>query len=361
MKCSKPAVVDTMAAPIKMDELLVSWLGSDEVYENVLSLIDNYRAAQQKQNDKQLVKSKSGLSPPGSPKSSSSKRKGGGEDGTSNGGGDDQASNESTGSPRGVIPPFYPLRAHNGREFRRRRTPPRQYDTWDPLPPSENVENKSNVKTTPTLKIMGTGEDKTASADHPDDEGDTNDPNNVICVRDQVQAIYAEHGQDPPLTSPGSVDSSSESNDDDELGSRSRFKTTSIGMDDDPRRNRKYLTMDSFVRITKEVFRLPSFFNAPLYQRILDLWNVSPGGGGTGASDMEVVTYEILRWYWMEEMEPYDAPERFYRLVKQPENDFIVRDDFLPYIKALLNEHPVSFFHSHVLVEEKTTLETDSS
>ena len=78
-----------------------------------------------------------------------------------------------------------------------------------------------------------------------------------------------------------------------------------------------------------------------LYQRILDLWNASPRGGGSGASDMEVVTYEILRWYWMEEMEPYDAPERFYRLVKQPENDFIVRDDFLPYIKALLNEHPV--------------------
>ena len=32
-----------MAASIKMDELLVSWLGSDAVYENVLSLIEKKR------------------------------------------------------------------------------------------------------------------------------------------------------------------------------------------------------------------------------------------------------------------------------------------------------------------------------
>ena len=42
-------------------------------------------------------------------------------------------------------------------------------------------------------------------------------------------------------------------------------------------------------------------------------------------------------------MEPYDPPERFFRLVKQPDQDCILRDDFLPYIKALLNDHPVRF------------------
>ena len=30
-------------------------------------------------------------------------------------------------------------------------------------------------------------------------------------------------------------------------------------------------------------------------------------------------------------------------IVKQPDEDCILRDDFLPYIKALLNDHPVSF------------------
>ena len=33
-------------AAIKMDELLVSWLGSDEVYENVMELIESYRRAE---------------------------------------------------------------------------------------------------------------------------------------------------------------------------------------------------------------------------------------------------------------------------------------------------------------------------
>jgi serine/threonine-protein phosphatase 2A regulatory subunit B'' len=55
-----------------------------------------------------------------------------------------------------------------------------------------------------------------------------------------------------------------------------------------------------------------------------------------------VITQEMMEWFWMQEMEPYDAPERFFRLLKQPEHDYIARDDFLPYIKELLNDHPVS-------------------
>ena len=34
-----------MAAVIKMDELLVSWLARDDVYESVMEWIDNYSAA----------------------------------------------------------------------------------------------------------------------------------------------------------------------------------------------------------------------------------------------------------------------------------------------------------------------------
>ena len=55
-------------------------------------------------------------------------------------------------------------------------------------------------------------------------------------------------------------------------------------------------------------------------------------------------------------MEPYDAAERFFRLVKQPETDYVARDDFLPYIKELLSDHPVSdqnidfFFLAHYVL-----------
>ena len=108
-----------MAAPIKMDELLVSWLGRDEVYENVLSLIDKYRVQrkQQQQADN--------LTPPGSPKRMN-----------------DEMEN-SNSSPRAVvIPPFYPLKTANGNTIQRRRKLPRQSETWDPLTNADDEENK---------------------------------------------------------------------------------------------------------------------------------------------------------------------------------------------------------------------------
>ena len=40
---NKTELTDKMAASIKMDELLVSWLGTDAVYENVMSLIEKKR------------------------------------------------------------------------------------------------------------------------------------------------------------------------------------------------------------------------------------------------------------------------------------------------------------------------------
>jgi hypothetical protein len=318
-------------APIKMDELLVSWLGSDEVYENVLNLIDNYRAAadetklkQQQPQSLHPDEASSSQQPPGSPKAAA---KGADKDTGST----DEPPKDGPTSPRGVIPPFYPLKTLAGKEFKRRRTAPRQHDTWDPLPASDTTLGEAAAAAAAAAALM-------ADSDNPDDE--TNPE--VACVRDQVQAIYADHGQLHGQESFGDFGENSFNNN-----------------------NNNTLTMDSFVRITKEVCRFPSFFNAPLYQRILDLWNAthptttaaaaaptpadapddssstSPVDAAELESQAQVVTLEILSWYWQREMEPYDEPERFYRLVKQPENDFIVRDDFLPYIKSLLNDHPV--------------------
>lgn len=247
-----------MAAARKMDELLVNWLGSDDVYESILDLIENYRKAEEENRVDQDLDSQS--------------------------------------SPRNVvIPPFYP-KTHTGKPKRRRRTPPRQHDSWDPLPDAEpEVEQE-------------------------------------LCVRDLVTAIYTEIGQDPPLTSPSSIQS-------DEMSPEEALQ-------------RRYVTVESFVRITKEVCRFPSFFNLPLYQRILLHWNQQQQ-----AAPMEVVTFEMLENYWRAEMEPYDASDRFFRLVKQPDVNYIVRDDFLPFIKALLNDHPgLEFLSSHAEFQEKYAL-----
>jgi hypothetical protein len=102
------------------------------------------------------------------------------------------------------------------------------------------------------------------------------------------------------------------------------------------------LPIEIFVRVTKEVCHFPSFFNGPLYQRIIDLWNMEHPEGNLNA-----VTLSSLEWFWKKEMEPFDPPERFFRLVKQPGQNCILKDDFLPYIKALLNDHPVSIIRSN--------------
>lgn len=104
------------------------------------------------------------------------------------------------------------------------------------------------------------------------------------------------------------------------------------------------LTPDAFVRVTKEICRFPSYFNSALYQRILDK---HPNSGG-------FVTLSMFEAFWKSEMEPYDESDRFFRLIKQPGAETICRDDFLPFLKALLSDHPgLEFLASHDEFQEK--------
>ena len=271
-----------------MDELLVTWLGSDEVYENVLDLIEKYRAQrkQQQQSD-----GTSALSPPSSPKQGEEK------DASS----EHSKHQSSQASPRGVasIPPFYPLKTSTGTTIQRRRKLPRQAETWDPLPAEDAAKNSANFPSDrlqpPVMSIDGTPLDDTMME-------------NTLCVRDQVSRLLQELQIIPE-------------------------------MEDSPVQEHVTLPLEVFVRITKEVCHFPSFFNGPLYQRIMELWNKQHPDE---TDQIDAVTLSSLEWFWKQEMEPFDPPERFFRLVKQPEQDCILRDDFLPYIKALLNDHPVS-------------------
>lgn len=209
-----------MAAAIKMDELLVSWLGNDTVYENIQKLVESYRAT---------------TDPPPSPQRKLE---------------EDETTDDS---PRGVIPPFYPKEA---RTRRRRWNDTISSETWLP------TESSSDEKP---------------------------------CARDLAQALRDELVPDT-----------------------------------------KAFTVSDFTRVTKEVYGFPSFFNGPLFARILLLWNKEKD------ANADYVTTEMMQLYWLSEMQSFDAPERFFRLLKQPDADYIARDDFLPYIKELLNDHPVS-------------------
>jgi serine/threonine-protein phosphatase 2A regulatory subunit B'' len=166
----------------------------------------------------------------------------------------------------------------------------------------------------------------------------------LVCARDAARAIFEELGTPIPTTTSST--------------------TPTLA-----------LSPEHFVRITKEVCRFPSYFNLPLYQRILDLYNIHHHHPKKNTTDdnynisttnspshdddeqqqqHQLITMEILEWYWKMEMEPYDAHDRFFRLVKQPDADAIVRDDFLPFLKALLADHPgLEFLASHSEFQEK--------
>ncbi|KAL3932164.1 MAG: hypothetical protein SGBAC_010978 [Bacillariaceae sp.] len=259
-----------MMAPVKMDELLVSWLGSDDVYDNVLKLIEEYRVQRQQQEIMQRNK----LTPPPSPKQK------------------EKMDTLEAPTRSVVIPKFHPLKTNTGKQLRSRRTFPNQCETW------ETFESESVAASTKPHQFSETKE-----ADQ--------DP--LLCVRDQVLKML------PDL----------------------RII---------PSENVISFPLETFVRITREVCRFPSFFNAPLYQRILNLWNVA----NPSDDQVSIVTLNILEWFWKTEMEPFDSPERFFRLVKQPNQDCILRDDFLPFIKALLNDHPgLEFLSNHAEFQEK--------
>jgi len=308
-----------MSAAIKMDELLVTWLSSDTEYENVLNIIETYRSTAQNNL------SKSGISsPPSSPP-----RKSGGQS-------EDDA--VSGVSPRGIatIPPFYRPAGtiSNGKKAKPIRK--QSYDsdqTWDGIYTSK----ESLAATVPRSNADVNTSVNSAAPAAP-----------MKPIKEQVADIF------------------------DELG-----KATTDG-------GTTFLTMDNFVKITKEICSFPTFFNGPLYKRILYLWNTHviksqaqrliiwnefqkediKVGLDPDAEDVEkdellehldtVITKEIFKWYWVKELEDFDASERFFRLLKKPFENFIGKDDFLPYMKELLRDHPgLEFLSNHAEFQDK--------
>ncbi|KAE9007889.1 Serine/threonine protein phosphatase 2A regulatory subunit [Phytophthora rubi] len=117
------------------------------------------------------------------------------------------------------------------------------------------------------------------------------------------------------------------------------------------------MKVEDFVAITKDLCGFPSFFNAPFFRRILATCEAagettpkppsspaaedaaSPTSADGGAAPQRI-TKDMFQSYWMREMAPCDSVERFFRVVKQPKNDFIERDDFAPFLHELLKYHP---------------------
>ncbi|KAL7679205.1 putative EF-hand domain-containing protein [Plasmopara halstedii] len=120
------------------------------------------------------------------------------------------------------------------------------------------------------------------------------------------------------------------------------------------------MKVEDFVAITKDLCGFPSFFNAPFFRRILatcgsaeentlkssysstaeDAFSTGSPTSADGDVAPRRITKDIFESYWMREMAPCDSVERFYRVVKNPKNDYIERDDFAPFLHELLKYHP---------------------
>jgi serine/threonine-protein phosphatase 2A regulatory subunit B'' len=375
-----------MSAAIKMDELLVQWLGSDDVYENVLEWIETYQHQQQQQQQQQP--SETTTTTPVTSKAESAGSGSGGKivDITNHNNNNDnhsaaltEASTVLVEEEEDHIPPFYPVGQQH--PIRRRIHPLRVADRWSssmedenennktplpppPPPPSSSINMESSSTTTTIIPVDRMGGATSVSnpitqqVPPPLQPPPPVVPPSSVCARDAALAIFEEF-----TTRIESVASSAE----EQHPQTTSTTTTSTGT--------LALSPEQFVRITKEVCRFPSYFNLPLYQRILDLYhakcvshmnhttdddnnNDSDNNNNNTAQAQQPqhqwITMEILEWYWKTEMEPYDANDRFFRLVKQSDADAIVRDDFLPFLKALLADHPgLEFLASHSEFQEK--------
>jgi serine/threonine-protein phosphatase 2A regulatory subunit B'' len=304
-----------MAAAAKMDELLVSWLSSDNVYENVLSLIETYRT---KGNG--IVKS-----PPSSPQFHKHK---------------DMKKEQKEQLRSQSVPPFY--------------RPPGM-----PLPPIRRNSMDSDQSWDGLYHEMQTKSNETKSSKLSSSE---NDGVKFIPIKEHVKIIFAEFAVPENKESGGVA--------------------------------HNVLTIDNFVKITKDICRFPTFFNRPLYRRILYLWNVrniknekqrmiiwnefekqetlsvlgiiepkaSNVGGTSDINELlqhldKNISLEIFQWFWKEEMQDYDMEERFFRLLKKPFEDFVDKNCFMPFMQELLNDHPgLEFLSNHAEFQDKYAL-----
>ncbi|KAF1326749.1 Serine threonine-protein phosphatase 2a regulatory subunit b subunit, partial [Globisporangium splendens] len=125
------------------------------------------------------------------------------------------------------------------------------------------------------------------------------------------------------------------------------------------------MKVEDFVAITKDLCGFPSFFNAPFFRRILasvhntDSTKSPSAPKETTEDDAPRITKDVFQAYWSKELAPYDSVERFFRVVKQPQNDYIERDDFAPFLHELLKYHPgLEFLGNTPEFQEKYVTET---
>ena len=96
------------------------------------------------------------------------------------------------------------------------------------------------------------------------------------------------------------------------------------------------VSKEDFKSITKDVCGFPSFFNSSFYDRV------------AAASPSGLVSKSFWDRYYKEHIQKEDANARFFHAVAKPGARYITRDDFVPFVSALLAFHAGLEFLSEV-------------
>jgi serine/threonine-protein phosphatase 2A regulatory subunit B'' len=125
------------------------------------------------------------------------------------------------------------------------------------------------------------------------------------------------------------------------------------------------IPIEKFVHVTKRLCGIPSFFNLPLCKRINERFGDPDAGippprtiGRTGRhpSGVKIKLKAFLK-FWTAEVEPYDRIERFFRVIKRHDAEYIYKDDFIPFLQELLHFHPgLDFLEQHEEFQRKYAL-----
>ncbi|XP_031284411.1 serine/threonine protein phosphatase 2A regulatory subunit B''alpha-like [Pistacia vera] len=102
------------------------------------------------------------------------------------------------------------------------------------------------------------------------------------------------------------------------------------------------LQIDEFKPVTKEICRLPSFFSSALFKKIdIDC---------TG-----IVTRDAFIRYWVDgNMLTMDTTTQIYKILKQPDCEYLTQVDFKPILQELLASHPgLEFLHGTPEFQER--------
>eukprot|EP00520_Triparma_pacifica_P000967 CAMPEP_0118656294 /NCGR_PEP_ID=MMETSP0785-20121206/13417_1 /TAXON_ID=91992 /ORGANISM="Bolidomonas pacifica, Strain CCMP 1866" /LENGTH=555 /DNA_ID=CAMNT_0006549153 /DNA_START=261 /DNA_END=1925 /DNA_ORIENTATION=+ len=102
------------------------------------------------------------------------------------------------------------------------------------------------------------------------------------------------------------------------------------------------ISKEDFLSVTKDVCGFPSFFNSSFYDRV------------AAASEGGVVSKNTWEHYYAKYIQKEDRNTRFFHAVAKPGAQYITRDDFVPFISALLAFHAgLEFLSEHKEFQEK--------